>query len=68
MGRPMKPLTARHFARHGCRYQLQVRSPYTARWLPVVAARELGSHVEIVSEFGCTFLVDAGEKLERRRP
>jgi hypothetical protein len=59
------PRTARYIARHGVKRGTLIISPWSGRLLPVVAAREVGCHVEITSEFGATFLVDAGQKVEQ---
>jgi len=61
----MRPQTARCAARHGAKRGSYITSPWTGRLLPVVAAREVGCHVEIMSEYGVLFLVDANHKLER---
>lgn len=58
--------TARAAARHGVKRGMQVYSLYSQRWLPIIAAREVGCHVLLTTEAGRELLVDASERMERR--
>ena len=58
--------TARAAAKRGVKPGMQVFSLYTERWLPIIAAREVGCHVLLRTDKGAELLVDASERLQRR--
>lgn len=58
-------MTARALARHF--RPATIVSPYSGRTRRIVAAREVGCHVELVTESGRRLLVDAAQKVEEER-
>jgi len=63
-----RPVTARRAAHHGVPRDAMTQSPYSGKWVEVVAARCSGSHVELMKPTGTWFLVDARQPIFRVRP
>ena len=60
-----RPITARRAANRSVPIGSMTQSPYSGKWVRVIAARHSGSHVELMKVTGEWFLVDARQPIFR---